>query len=136
MPRESISSNILSDRLKRLEDRGIISSIPHPDSGRRKLYYLLPKGKDLIYVIIQLGRWGEKHLDDVVDIPEDRRNMLVNHPDELIQMTLRNLEKWETTFLGIERTKKLETEPQLFLKAADHSGSLALPSINPAVESL
>lgn len=96
---EGISSNILSDRLKKLEEDGLIDSIPHPESKRRKLYYLLPKGKDLIHVMTHLALWAVKHLDHVVEIPPEKREPLVNHPDKLIQMTLKQLEQWEQTFL-------------------------------------
>ena len=96
---EGISSNILSDRLKRLEDEGLINSIPHPESGRRKLYYLLPKGKDLIHVLTHLARWADKHLGDLVEIPPEKRKLLLNQPDTLIKMTLQQLEEWENRFL-------------------------------------
>ena len=96
---EGISSNILSDRLRKLEDGGVIHSIPHPESGRRKLYYLLPKGKDLIHVLTHLARWSDKHLEDVVDIPPEKRKLLIRHPDKLIQLTLQELDKWEKRFL-------------------------------------
>ena len=96
---EGISSNILSDRLKRLEDEGLINSIPHPESGRRKLYYLLPKGKDLIHVLTHLARWADKHLGDLVEIPLEKRKLLLNQPDTLIKMTLQQLEEWENRFL-------------------------------------
>ena len=97
---EGISTNILSDRLKKLEDNGLIDSIPHPESGRRKLYYLLPKGKDLIHVMTHLARWSEKHLDHLVHIPPEKREPLVNQPDMLIKLTLRQLEEWENRFLN------------------------------------
>ena len=100
---EGISSNILSDRLRRLESEGLINSTPHPDSGRRKLYYLLPKGKDLIYVLTHLARWSDKHLGNLVHIPPEKREVLVNHPDALIQMTLQQLEDWENRFLKEKR---------------------------------
>ncbi len=97
---EGISSNILSDRLKRLEEGGLINAIPHPESGRRKLYYLLPKGKDLIHLMIHLARWSDKHLGHLVNIPPERRKVLVKQPDKLIQMTLKELEEWEKKFLA------------------------------------
>ncbi len=102
---EGIASNILSDRLKKLEDHGLIDSIPHPDSGRRKLYYLLPKGKDLIHVLTHLARWADRHLEHLVDIPPDKREVLVNQPDMLIQYTLEQLQEWEKKFLRISRKK-------------------------------
>ena len=96
---EGISSNILSDRLRKLEENGLISSIPHPESGRRKLYYLLAKGKDLIYVLTPLARWAEQHLHDVVDIPKEKKAMLMKQPDKMIQLVLQDLEQWEHNFL-------------------------------------
>lgn len=92
---EGISSNILTDRLKRLEEGGLISSIPHPESGRRKLYYLLPKGKDLIHVLTPLARWADKHLGKVVHIPPEKREPLINNPEGMIQGVLQELEEWE-----------------------------------------
>jgi len=97
---EGISTNILSDRLKKLEENGLIDSIPHPDSARRKLYYLLPKGKDLIHVLTRLAQWSDKHLHDLVDIPPEKRAMLIKHPDQLIEIILKDLEEWERKFLG------------------------------------
>ena len=96
---EGISTNILSDRLKTLEENGLIDSIPHPASGRRKLYYLLPKGKDLIHVLTHLAQWSDKHLHDLVDIPPEKRAMLIKHPDRLIEIVLKDLNAWEDTFL-------------------------------------
>ncbi|MBN1377908.1 MAG: helix-turn-helix transcriptional regulator [Gammaproteobacteria bacterium] len=92
---ESISSNILSDRLKKLEAYSIISSLPHPDSQRRKLYYLTNKGKDLIPVLVSISRWSEQDLGKVVKIPPASRKMLVNNPDALVQETLKQIEQWE-----------------------------------------
>ena len=96
---EGISSNILSDRLKRLEKGGLISSKPHPESGRRKLYYLLPKGKDLIHVLIPLARWADKHLDEVVHIPPEKRGPLIKNPEGMIQSVLQELEEWEEKYV-------------------------------------
>lgn len=96
---EGISSNILSDRLKKLEEHGLIDSIPHPASHRRKLYYLQPKGKDLIHVLTHLARWADTHLEDLVDIPQEKRAMFLNHPEQLIEFVLKELKEWEETFL-------------------------------------
>lgn len=92
---EGISSNILSDRLQRLEAYAIIASLPHPESRRRKLYYLTDKGKDLVPVLVSIARWSERHLGKVVKIPPDSRKLLVKNPDLLIQHTLDNLREWE-----------------------------------------
>ena len=92
---EGISSNILSDRLRKLENHNIISSLPHPDSQRRKLYYLTDIGKDLIPILVSISRWSEKHLGKVVKIPPDSRKLLVSNPNLLIKNTLRLISEWE-----------------------------------------
>ena len=96
---EQISSNILTTRLKKLEKEGLIASIPHPDSQRRKLYYLKPMAKDLIYVMTDLVRWATKHLNEYLDIPKERKELLEKDPEAFIEMTLNRLEAWEREFI-------------------------------------
>jgi len=96
---EGISTNILADRLKQLQSRGIIASVPHPENKTRKLYYLTQPGKDLIHVMIQIAIWADKHLTGVVSIPTDTRDLLINNTGAMIQYTLQELEKWEKEFI-------------------------------------
>ncbi|MEW8458805.1 MAG: helix-turn-helix domain-containing protein, partial [Candidatus Thiodiazotropha endolucinida] len=63
---EQISSSILTNRLMRLQRDGLIASLPHPESRRRKLYYLTAKGIDLIYMMTELVVWSNKHMGDWV----------------------------------------------------------------------
>ncbi|WP_030186011.1 winged helix-turn-helix transcriptional regulator [Streptomyces sp. NRRL S-813] len=58
--RTGIARNILTDRLRRLVDRGILARQTAP-SGRRQLYTLTPAGRDLFTVIVALRQWGERH---------------------------------------------------------------------------
>lgn len=58
---EKIASNILSDRLKKLEDCDIILRRPDPANARRIIYTLTEKGFDLVPAILELLRWGVKH---------------------------------------------------------------------------
>ena len=58
---ERIASNVLADRLKRLEACGIITRRPDPESGRRVVYELTDKGIDLIPVLLEMARWGATH---------------------------------------------------------------------------
>lgn len=62
---EGISSNILTDRLVRLEDAGIVEKIPDPDDGRRYSYELTKHGRGLIPVLLELMVWSRKHTADV-----------------------------------------------------------------------
>jgi DNA-binding HxlR family transcriptional regulator len=94
---EGISSNILSNRLKNLEEAGLIDSVIHPENRKRKFYYLTGKGKDLIHTMVHLVRWSEKHLADHLEIPPEKRELVVNDPDRLIELTLQQLKEWEET---------------------------------------
>lgn len=58
---EKIASNILSDRLKKLEEFNIILRQPDPGNARRVIYTLTEKGLDLLPSMMELLRWGAKH---------------------------------------------------------------------------
>lgn len=92
---EGISSNILANRLKHLEESGIVASAYRPDNKRDKLYYLTDKGKGLIYVMIEIARWADLHIGDKVHIPDDRRPFLDNPPKEVAKIVFKQLEEWE-----------------------------------------
>lgn len=96
---EGISSNILTDRLKKLQTAEIISSAPHPESRRRKLYYLTSQGKALIHVMLEISRWSDQHLGDQVFIPEEKRIFLDSPPEAVAEMVLRQLGDWEDEFI-------------------------------------
>jgi DNA-binding HxlR family transcriptional regulator len=58
---EKIASNILADRLKKLEAAGMILRRYDPNNGCKIAYTVTEKGTDLIPVILELLRWGAKH---------------------------------------------------------------------------
>ncbi|CAG7657479.1 winged helix-turn-helix transcriptional regulator [Paenibacillus allorhizosphaerae] len=57
-----ISSKILSDRLKHLEEHGLIVSSLYTDHPPRYKYTLTDSGKDLSHVFNAFIYWGEQHL--------------------------------------------------------------------------
>jgi DNA-binding HxlR family transcriptional regulator len=59
---ERIPTNLLADRLKRLESAGIIVSTPYQQRPVRYAYTLTPKGKDLGGVLLAFVRWGKQHI--------------------------------------------------------------------------
>jgi DNA-binding HxlR family transcriptional regulator len=59
---EGIPTNILADRLKRLEDAGIIESAAYQQRPVRYAYTLSAKGEDLGELLGALVRWGKKHI--------------------------------------------------------------------------
>jgi len=58
---EHIASNILADRLKRLESFGIITSRPDAADGRKLIYSLTRKGQDLAPVLTEMVLWAAAH---------------------------------------------------------------------------
>ena len=58
---ERIATNILADRLRRLEAYGIISSEPDPSDGRKLFYHLTAKGMDLAPVLTEMVLWAAAH---------------------------------------------------------------------------
>ena len=58
---EGIASNILSNRLVRLEQAGIVTKRPDPADARRFVYRLTAKGIDLAPVLVEVVLWSAKH---------------------------------------------------------------------------
>ena len=58
---ERISTNILTDRLRKLEATGIINAEVEERDGRRVNYRLTEKGIDLAPVLLELLIWGARH---------------------------------------------------------------------------
>ena len=56
-----IARNILSDRLTRLVDHGIVQRDPCPEDRRKIEYRLTQKGADLLPAMLALRQWGEKY---------------------------------------------------------------------------
>ena len=54
-----IARNILSNRLSRLVEGGILERHPDPDDRRKVVYSLSPKGEALLPVVLALRQWGE-----------------------------------------------------------------------------
>lgn len=55
---ENIPTNILSERLERLLQQGIIEQIPAADGTKRLAYSLTKKGKALGPILISMRDWG------------------------------------------------------------------------------
>src|ERR1700756_2547019 len=60
---ERIATNILADRLRRLETYGIVTSQPDPSDGRKLYYFLTAKGMDLAPVLTEMVLWAAAHED-------------------------------------------------------------------------
>ena len=58
---ESISSNILADRLKMLLEQGMITKTDDPSHKQKAVYSLTEKAIALVPVFAQLGAWGRRY---------------------------------------------------------------------------
>jgi DNA-binding HxlR family transcriptional regulator len=63
---EHIPTNILADRLKRLEAAGIMASTPYQQRPVRYAYTLTPKGRALGDVLLAFVRWGKHYIPGTV----------------------------------------------------------------------
>ena len=59
---EGIPSNILADRLRRLEEARLVTRRPYQDNPVRHEYRLTEKGRDLYPILKEMARWGSKHV--------------------------------------------------------------------------
>ena len=68
---EGIPTNILADRLKRLEEAGLICKSAYQEHPVRYRYELTEKGRSLREVLRAIVLWGTKHIPgtQVVKIP-------------------------------------------------------------------
>jgi DNA-binding HxlR family transcriptional regulator len=57
-----IASNVLSDRLRRLVDAGILARVRYQEHPERFEYRLTEQGRELNTALIALLRWGDRHL--------------------------------------------------------------------------
>ena len=62
---EAIATNILSAKLKLLEEVGIITKTQRPDNKKTNLYLLTDKGLALTPILVELATWSDKHLRDI-----------------------------------------------------------------------
>lgn len=58
---EKISTNILANRLQRLESNGVIEKRQDPDNHAKFIYSLTQKGKYLLPVMLEITIWSGKY---------------------------------------------------------------------------
>jgi len=66
---EKIATNILTDRLRKLEHYGFITKSVSSQNKSKFEYRLEPIGQDLMPVLLELFAWGAKHNPDL-DFPK------------------------------------------------------------------
>ena len=67
---EGIPTNILADRLRRMEKAGLIAAEPYQRRPVRYTYALTDKGRGLGDVLAAVARWGRRHIPGTRVMPE------------------------------------------------------------------
>ena len=69
---EGIPTNILADRLKKMQEQGLVRAKPYQENPVRWRYALTAKGKGLGRVLAAMAAWGKKHIRGTRIPPEFR----------------------------------------------------------------
>ena len=67
---EGIPTNILAERLKRLQAADIIEKLPYQERPLRYRYQLTNKGRDLYPVLSAMIDWGNRYVEDTISRAE------------------------------------------------------------------
>jgi len=83
---EKIASNILTDRLKKLEERDLVIKQVDPANGRKLIYRLTDKGIDLAPLLIEMTLWSRRHgvpvnteVAQFADLADKNRGLLISN---------------------------------------------------------
>jgi len=88
---EGIATNILAERLQRLEAAGIITTTRDAEDRRKVVYRLTEKGIDLAPIIVELVLWSARH-EETGAPPASIRKMRAKR-DEFLAGIRRNWEE-------------------------------------------
>lgn len=64
-----LAKNILSSRLKKLVEHGILMTVPEREGAPYNAYVLTTKGEQLGVVLVALWQWGERNCFPEDDLP-------------------------------------------------------------------
>lgn len=71
---ERISTNVLADRLRKLEAMGMLEKEPYGSHRKRMQYRLTERGRSLGSVLQAVARWGEENIPDTARMsPQEGR---------------------------------------------------------------
>ncbi len=88
--KEGIATNILSDRLKKLEINGIIESRVYEKLKTKKEYSLTEKGKRLVPVLVEMILWSAEY-DESLAVPKEFVEKARKEKAEVIEQIMINI---------------------------------------------
>ena len=109
-----IARNILSNRLTKLVDNGILVREPCPEDRRKIEYRLTDKGRDLLPAMLALRQWGLKYTGEMFENPVlvDKRDRLPIGPVVVLSHDGRVLDHEDLWFQDANRIGQIDDEAQ------------------------
>ena len=92
---EKISTNILADRLEKLEEDGLITKAIDKENNSKKIYALTQKSVDLLPMLLEMIAWSAKY-DNKTGTPAEFIMRLNNDKESLIHELIASLGDFET----------------------------------------
>lgn len=93
---EKISTNILADRLQRLEEHQIITKSPDTTHRSKVVYGLTQKGIDLLPILLEMFHWGATYSEGC-PLPDDFMQSIVSERPQLMQKIISDWEASSTS---------------------------------------
>jgi len=89
---EAIATNILSSKLKCLEELRIITKTQHPDNKKTNLYLLTEMGLALTPIIVELSIWSDENVRELNKIMRDSPEIAImkSNKEAFIKMIQEN----------------------------------------------
>ena len=84
---EGIPTNILADRLKRLQHAGLVVKEQYQENPPRAAYYLTPKGEDIRPVVKAMCTWVKTHYEGTWTPPENMPKIEIREPAEVAPLS-------------------------------------------------
>jgi len=92
---EKISTNILADRLEKLEADGLITKAIDKENNSKKIYALTQKGVELLPMLLEMIAWSAKY-DNKTGTPAEFIMRLNEDKKSLTHELMASLENFET----------------------------------------
>jgi DNA-binding HxlR family transcriptional regulator len=82
---EKISTNILADRLQKLDENGVVTKSTDPDNASKFIYSLTGKGQALLPAMVEMTAWSATY-DSLTNTPPEFLNTYNDNKAGLIEM--------------------------------------------------
>ncbi|MFV1975958.1 MAG: winged helix-turn-helix transcriptional regulator [Candidatus Scalindua sp.] len=83
---EGIATNILTDRLKRLEEQNILTKTTNQANQKKFVYSLTEKGLDLLPIIVEMILYSEKHDPETVVTKSQLKEIKANKEKFILEL--------------------------------------------------